>query len=470
MPRLKVSYTQLAHDVVEQAAEPLTAEEIITKVNDITLITTKNPKQTIRNALRQSEVIVRLNDGRHGWKPRLITGSILRHTLDEEELDEQLLIWDADLRDALWPTFFAANKYRNIDPVHLELPNGTVVQVPLQFLGEGMWGSAVSPVFWEWLLGRDPQPGDYLIVYIVDGAAKRYRVEFQADDEIDDDTENVIVARNEEVVAAIIQLLERQAAPFIGDIMTKLLVNGLYRHPIPPDPISYLLSEYVMPDVEEMLHQLTESLPEELLQQLNEAFPMDALGEAFFGAAAQLYDADAPPNLPREYDPEQGLRRARPSAQGKKGKVKSYLLRVNHRALPKVWRDIELAEDQTLEDLHLTIQKTYQWFDDHLYSFYMSGRSFDPDTEIGSPWSESALHTQQATIGQLDLVEGQTFLYLFDYGDNHEFDVTVRAINPAARKGTYPKIVESHGKAPPQYADIDEETGEMSWNPYRHWG
>jgi hypothetical protein len=336
-----------------------------------------------------------------------------------------------------------------------------------------MWGSRASAAFWEWLDGRDPEPGDHLIVRVVDGEAKRYAVEFQAAEEIDDDTENVIVARNEEITAAIAPLLERQAAPFIWDIATNLLVNGLYRHPIPPDPISYLWEEYVMPDMEldmeDMIQQLTEALPEDLLRQLQQALPMAALGEAFFGAAAQLYDADQPPDLPREYDPAQGLRRARPSAQGKRGDVKSYLMRVNHRALPKVWRDIELAEDQTLEDLHLTIQKTYHWDDDHLYSFYMSGQGFDPDTEIGSPWSESDLHTYQVTIGQLGLVEGQTFLYLFDYGDNHEFDVTVRAINPSAPKGVYPKVVESHGKAPPQYPDIDEKTGEMSWDPYRHW-
>jgi hypothetical protein len=470
MPRSKVSNTQLAHEVVEQASEPLTVDQIIERVNAITPITTKNPKQTIRNALNQSEVMVSLNDGRYGWKPRLITGSVLRHTFDEEELEEELLIWDADLQDALWPSFFATNKYRDVDPVHLELPDGTIVQVPLEFLGDGIWGAHVSQAFWDWLRGHSPQPGDYLIVRVVDGEAKRYAVEFQADDEIDDDTENVIVARNEEVAAAILSIFERQATPFIREIATKLLVNGHYRHPIPPDPISFLLNEYVMPDVEEIFHQLSEALPEELLSQLQEAFPMDTLGEAFFGAAAQLYDADQPPDLPREYDPERGLRRVRPSALGKKDNVKSYLLRVHHRALPKVWRDIELAEDQTLEDLHLTIQKTYNWSDDHLYSFYMSGESFDPNTEIGSPWSESALHTHQVTIGQLDLVEGQTFLYLFDYGDNHEFDVTVRAINPSAPKGNYPKVVESHGKAPPQYPDIDEKTGKMSWDPYRHWG
>jgi hypothetical protein len=73
-------------------------------------------------------------------------------------------------------------------------------------------------------------------------------------------------------------------------------------------------------------------------------------------------------------------------------------------------------------------------------------------------------------IEQLNLNEGQSFLYLFDYGDNHEFDVTVLRINPLAPKGKYPRVLEYHGQVPPQYPDIDEETGKMSWDPYRHWG
>lgn len=87
---------------------------------------------------------------------------------------------------------------------------------------------------------------------------------------------------------------------------------------------------------------------------------------ALFGAAVKVYDYENPPDLPREYDPDKGLRRPRASRQARKGAVKTFTFRVNHRALPEIWRDIELAEDQTLEDLHLMIQQAYEWWDDHL--------------------------------------------------------------------------------------------------------
>jgi len=71
-------------------------------------------------------------------------------------------------------------------------------------------------------------------------------------------------------------------------------------------------------------------------------------------------------------------------------------------------------------------------------------------------------------MDQLDLQLGQKFLYYFDYGDSHEFDVTLLTINSAGTVGQYPKIVGQRGQAPPQYPNYDEETGEMEWDPYAH--
>ena len=86
----------------------------------------------------------------------------------------------------------------------------------------------------------------------------------------------------------------------------------------------------------------------------------------------------------------------------------------------------------------------------------MNGRAWDSNAEIGCPWSESMLHTHQVQVGQLDLKEGQKFLYLFDYGDSHEFDVKVVRIDTNAEKGEYPKLVAQQGEAPAQYPDYND--------------
>lgn len=62
------------------------------------------------------------------------------------------------------------------------------------------------------------------------------------------------------------------------------------------------------------------------------------------------------------------------------------------------------------------------------------------------------------TLADLDLERGQTFLYLFDYGDEWRFKVRVHAINPNADTSVqYPRLVETVGDAPPQYPDWDDE-------------
>ncbi|HRW07969.1 MAG TPA: hypothetical protein P5121_22865 [Caldilineaceae bacterium] len=62
------------------------------------------------------------------------------------------------------------------------------------------------------------------------------------------------------------------------------------------------------------------------------------------------------------------------------------------------------------------------------------------------------------TLASLELKKGQKFLYLFDYGDEWRFTVKVHAINKNADPSlTYPRIVESVGEAPVQYAGWDEE-------------
>jgi len=117
----------------------------------------------------------------------------------------------------------------------------------------------------------------------------------------------------------------------------------------------------------------------------------------------------------------------------------------------RVSRTIELRSKQTLDDLHSAIQNAFRWDSDHLYSFYMSGEEDDryafacPYEEDRPPWADGAI------IGELGLVKGHQFTYLFDYGDNHVFTIKVEAIRPQAGPGKYPRVVEKQGEAPEQY-------------------
>lgn len=196
--------------------------------------------------------------------------------------------------------------------------------------------------------------------------------------------------------------------------------------------------------------------------------------------------------------------------------MKTYTFHVSIPGTGRVWRKIEMRADQTLETLHRAIQRAYAWGGDHLYSFFMSGKAWDTASEYClpegvSPWGEyieeeeeeekeeeelpeltpeereqelrelygdtdMTLEEMEAdlkaffeeyfekaatsgpgdvrttTVGELGLRKGQTFMYLFDYGDEWRFNVRVHAINENAPEDmAYPRIVESVGEAPEQY-------------------
>ncbi len=81
MPNKLPSYADLAHEVVQASPEPLPFREIWWRVHDRRPIDTRDPEATLRSAIGQSRLLISTGDGRYGWKPRLINGSITRATM-----------------------------------------------------------------------------------------------------------------------------------------------------------------------------------------------------------------------------------------------------------------------------------------------------------------------------------------------------------------------------------------------------
>jgi hypothetical protein len=132
-----------------------------------------------------------------------------------------------------------------------------------------------------------------------------------------------------------------------------------------------------------------------------------------------------------------------------------------------IWREIEIAANQTLADLGEAIALAFSFDDPHLWSFFLSGRAWDRATEyalvsdadpFGGPRAHAA---RRATLRDVPLPGAsgkQEFLFLFDYGDEWHFGVKLVRQNPMVELGVhYPRVVAQQGTAPPQYADWDEE-------------
>jgi hypothetical protein len=126
---------------------------------------------------------------------------------------------------------------------------------------------------------------------------------------------------------------------------------------------------------------------------------------------------------------------------------------------PSIWREIELAADQTLAELGERIPAAFEFDDDHLWSFFLSGKPWDRASEYARlPDPPSGRHKRGADgLRVSDAPARKEFLFLFDYGDEWHFGVRLvqtGQVEPGAR---YPRVVASQGQAPPQYPDVDDE-------------
>ncbi len=119
-------------------------------------------------------------------------------------------------------------------------------------------------------------------------------------------------------------------------------------------------------------------------------------------------------------------------------------------SLGKLWRRIVIPANLTLEDLNNAIQRAIKFDNDHLHCFEYKDR-FGHTVRVYHHLMEEPPFSDQTRIGDAPLRPGETMKYLFDFGDNWQFDILLEAIDPPNPQVKEAKIIESHGKAPRQY-------------------
>jgi hypothetical protein len=125
----------------------------------------------------------------------------------------------------------------------------------------------------------------------------------------------------------------------------------------------------------------------------------------------------------------------------------------------KAWRRIAIPAKKPLSWLAEIILDAFDFDYDHLYEFNCKDR-FGRTIKIGHPYMEDPPFADQVKIGDLPLEPGGKMTYIYDFGDNWQFDVQLEAINPPDSKIKKAKIVEIHGEAPKQYWSEDDEWDE----------
>lgn len=238
--RYEPSYADLVYQVLKSAGHPLTYQEIFDQVDRRRPVTTKNPKGTIRNVLSQGRQLVNTGDGRYGYLPQLVRGSLLRVPLTEKKPANHPLVFPDEVRHALWPSFLEIQKRIDRRPAHVQLPNGEVALLSLDFLGPSIWGSGVAEGLRRYLVDCRAAAGDSLLIRVVEGEDGCAEAWFESRYKRDD---AAIGARNRELADAIEQLMRRRPedGPFMWEIVVPLLGRGAYHSNVAPDPLEAIL-------------------------------------------------------------------------------------------------------------------------------------------------------------------------------------------------------------------------------------
>ena len=130
-----------------------------------------------------------------------------------------------------------------------------------------------------------------------------------------------------------------------------------------------------------------------------------------------------------------------------------------------VYRDIEIDPAKSLHKLAEAIVQAFGFDFDHAFGFY-TGLTLSkikivhPQYELFADMGEAdpgVLGVEKTRIAQAFPQTGHTLLFLFDYGDDWLFRITLKATGLRQPKARYPRVVAAKGKAPEQYPQADED-------------
>lgn len=129
-----------------------------------------------------------------------------------------------------------------------------------------------------------------------------------------------------------------------------------------------------------------------------------------------------------------------------------------------IYRDIEIEASNSLHRFAQAIVTAFGFDFDHAFGFYTGltpakmTREF-PKYELFADMGETEPNVgsvKKTKVAQAFPAIGHTMVFLFDYGDEWRFRMSLRATGAKIAKVRYPRVVAKHGDAPPQYPDPDE--------------
>jgi len=104
---------------------------------------------------------------------------------------------------------------------------------------------------------------------------------------------------------------------------------------------------------------------------------------------------------------------------------------------PKIWRRFLLRDSATFLDLHYAIQNAGDWGNDHLFAFYpkkSSGDAIAGGDPLGGQFDGDEPAAVDVRLSSYFTARGRKCMYLYDFGDSWEVDITLKSIVESEEK------------------------------------
>jgi len=463
------SVASVVHDVLRSAREPLTVREILERVKQHGPVRTADPLATVRGALSVAPQLVNVGDGRFGYLPWLINGSVLRMPLTVGGRTHHQLVYTDDVRHALFPSFFDSASRKLTRLSRLRLPEGNEIELALEHIGDWVWGSSVPDMLRRYLAAQGALAGDSLLIRVLDGEAGAYQASIDSRQQ----RNNLAVEERNRALAVTVEGLFRRSRSHemsIWEIVVALLARGAYRGEPAPDPIEVILAATpgfacddfgiwrldTAPADRRLPRGKTRWQPVEAgvrarardvlatLQARGDRVRPDtsSVGARSRGAAIQ----EASRLLRELLDAEHMQRRTRRRRRRVRSQV--YQVKCTVKGIkPPIWRRLHVHSDISLAMLHNVVQLAIGWSDSHLHDFVVDGVPYTtPDVDGGGDVEDE----REVLLLDVAPSAGARLLYRYDFGDGWECDLLVeRALDPA-NGAVYPLCLTGKRAGPPE--------------------
>ncbi|MBW2961379.1 plasmid pRiA4b ORF-3 family protein [Mesonia aestuariivivens] len=144
-----------------------------------------------------------------------------------------------------------------------------------------------------------------------------------------------------------------------------------------------------------------------------------------------------------------------------------YKFRIVLDTLDDVFRDIEIEENATLEDLHNSVTQAFGFDGTEMASFYLTDEEWNQGEEIVLfDMSEGMNSVRMMNETSLDSVvdeKNTKLIYVYDFFSMWTFYVELAAISEVEEGRDYPNLMFAHGQLPdsPPEKNFEAEDAEL---------